>query len=98
MWDSTSKGIGYLPLTQAGDVNPVSMGSLLEDKLILVPEHAGAPEGYIQFQIGNLKFDTLKNTDKTTDTWCSVGGWDPRAGPDCSVSKEPAVSGYVSEI
>ena len=88
MWDSTSTQIGYLPRTQAGASKSATMGSKLEDELIITPEWAKG--GYIQFQLGDLAFDTNIDTLKSNPNGvnkrpihCRVGGYNPRQGPRC---------------
>lgn len=82
MWDISAQ-IAYLRRTQAGASASAKMVSKLELPLVITPEHGTNVYGYMQFQIGNLGFNSKDDTDTTKDTWCKSGGWDPRIGPEC---------------
>ena len=81
MWDSTNTQIGYMKRTQAGASASARMGSKLEDQLIITPEWAN--NGYVQFQLGSLQFNTNDDTDSSKPVHCHWGGFDPREGPQC---------------
>lgn len=87
MWDSANKLIGTIKRTQAGATGPLPFGSKLEDYLVITPEWgSNGGDGYVQFSIGNLHFNT--NDDKDKIPGCKIGaeghGWDPRQGPTCA--------------
>ena len=81
--DDNKKQIGQHDDAGAGDGNPLSValdGS--SDPLLITPEKQN---DYIQFQLGSEQW-------KSSDSGCSVGGWDPRQSypadrqMDCSFS------------
>lgn len=92
IWDSTGSQIGFHERTQAGAVSPGKIGSKFEDQLIVTPEHGGGD--YIQFQLGQLNFNSIQNAIECDEkkhprpwpeTYCCVGGWDPKGGPQCVI-------------
>ena len=105
MWDSTNTKIGYIGRTQAGASGSARMNSKLEDQLIVTPEWANG--GYIQFQLGNLNFNTKDDKDSKKQVYCKVGSFDPARGPNClfpdavSIAQMdcffPAVSGCTTK-
>ena len=64
----------------AGDGNPLSVTSRLNDPLVITPE---SQNDYIQFTIGTQSWSS---SAKGGVPGCSVGGWDPRSGyPSVSI-------------
>jgi hypothetical protein len=82
--DRKNQMIGQMRRTQAGVSAPVLVKSSFEQELVITPEwHQGvrsANDGWIEFQLGDLKFDTR---GKSGGAHCNWGGFDPRQGPTC---------------
>ncbi|KAK2781569.1 hypothetical protein FQN53_000510 [Emmonsiellopsis sp. PD_33] len=95
MWDGAGNQIGMMERTQAGATGPAHMRSKLENELIITPEWAKG--GYIQFQLGDLQFNTNDDRDENKPVFCRVGGWDPRQGPQCWIAAPPGPPIYYSK-
>lgn len=58
--------------------NPYSFTSVLPHPLVITGEHEN---DYVQFTYGNLSWQSKTPNGGGT---CTVGGWDPRDGPNCA--------------
>lgn len=75
MWDNAGKQIGYVKPTEAGATTPLSMTSKLENSLVVIPEHQS---DYIAFSLGAQAWPSSQDQKTNPQTYCNVGGWDPR--------------------
>ena len=83
MFDNDKNVIGQTVVDPATNPlgDPINVGDSLDfqSKLPFALQVTGEHEGdYVQFNYNGLNF-------KSTDSGCSVGGWDPRDGPVCGL-------------
>jgi hypothetical protein len=69
---------------EAGDANPLKFNTTLPDPLIIIPEAAGNPRDYIQFEYRDQSWTT---NDHTGVPSCTTGDW--------TSHWSPAVSSFV---
>jgi hypothetical protein len=79
VWDQSDAFIGTIDRTQASEPAPAFLKSRFEQELKITPKWSIREPGppFIEFELGDLKFDS-KDKER-----CTVGEFRPRDGPQC---------------
>ena len=73
MYDNNHTEIGHQSQTKANAGDPIRLNSLLEDPLIVIPEHH---KDYVQFALNSQAWPSDGDNDPNKVPRCEVGHWD----------------------